>query len=65
MAMNELRYDALGQACRVGIERSLMGLVHDLLQGRGKVWSDCIGACSCCESGEDNRGSHDGVKEGM
>ena len=65
MAVNELWYDALGQTGRVGVERSLVGLIQDLLKSGGYVWSDCHGVWSCYESGEDGSGTHLGVQEGV
>ena len=42
-----------------------MGLVQDLLQGGGYIWSDCPGVVGCYQSGEDRRGTHNGIKEGV
>ena len=61
MAVDELWYDTLGQARWVGVERSLMSLVQDLLKSGGYIWSNCCGVWSCYESQENGRGTHFGV----
>ena len=38
-----------------------MGLVQDLLERHGYVWSDCYGTWSCHESHDDDEGMHLGV----
>ena len=65
MTVDKLWYDTLGQACRIGVERSLMGLVQDLLQSGGYVWSEGHGVWSCCKSGEDGRCTHVGIRKGI
>ena len=62
MAVNELWYDTLGQARRVSVERSLMGLVQDLLERGGYIWSNCSDVWRRYESQENGRGMHFGVQ---
>ena len=42
-----------------------MGLVQDLLQSDGYVWSDCQDVWSCYKSGEDDRCTHSVVEVGV
>ena len=63
MAVYELGYDVLREACRIGVERSLVGLVQDLLEGQGHVWGSSEGAGTQSQDGKANRDTHLDVRK--
>ena len=63
MAVYELGYDVLRKAGRIGVERSLVGLVQDFLEGRGHVWGSSEGAGTQSQGGKAGRDTHLDVRK--